>query len=54
MNGGTSKGSAPNLTLSNDIALQALAYMLLLGLVTGLAPAISALKLNIVTAFSRR
>jgi putative ABC transport system permease protein len=43
----------PNLILDQNIVLQALAYMLLLGLVTGIAPAISALRLNIITAFSR-
>jgi putative ABC transport system permease protein len=43
----------PNLVLGSDVLLQALAYMLVLGLITGIAPAISALRLNIVTAFSR-
>ena len=43
----------PNLVLDENIVLQALGYMLLLGLVTGMAPAIAALRLNIVTAFSR-
>lgn len=43
----------PNLTLDQSVLLQALAYMLALGLVTGIAPAIGALRLNIVTAFSR-
>jgi putative ABC transport system permease protein len=43
----------PNLVLDQNIVLQALGYMLLLGLVTGMAPAIAALRLNIVTAFSR-
>jgi putative ABC transport system permease protein len=43
----------PNLVLDHTIVLQALGYMLLLGLVTGIAPAIAALRLNIVTAFSR-
>lgn len=43
----------PNLVLGSDVLLQALAYMLVLGLITGIAPAISALRLNIVAAFSR-
>jgi putative ABC transport system permease protein len=43
----------PNLILDEVILGQALIYMLILGLVTGIAPAISALRLNIVTAFSR-
>ncbi|GAC21519.1 ABC transporter permease [Paraglaciecola arctica] len=43
----------PNLVLDQSILLQALGYMLLLGLVTGIAPAISALRLNIITAFNR-
>jgi ABC-type antimicrobial peptide transport system permease subunit len=43
----------PNLALDQDVLLQALAYMLAMGLITGIAPAISALRLNIITAFSR-
>lgn len=43
----------PNLVLNQEIVLQALAYMLLLGLVTGIIPAVTALRLNIVTAFNR-
>tara|TARA_R110000868_G_scaffold108417_1_gene295964 strand:- start:1 stop:1158 length:1158 start_codon:yes stop_codon:yes gene_type:complete len=43
----------PNLILDEAIFGQALIYMLVLGLITGIAPAISALRLNIVTAFSR-
>lgn len=43
----------PNLIVNQDIVLQALVYMLLLGLVTGIIPAITALRLNIVTAFNR-
>jgi putative ABC transport system permease protein len=43
----------PNLVLDQNIVLQALGYMLLLGLVTGIIPAVSALRLNIVTAFNR-
>ncbi|GAA0341491.1 ABC transporter permease [Bowmanella denitrificans] len=43
----------PNLVLGEDIILQALGYMLLLGLITGIAPAYRALRLNIITAFAR-
>ena len=43
----------PNLILDGSILAQGLVYMLILGLITGIAPAISALRLNIVTAFSR-
>ncbi|WP_323846116.1 ABC transporter permease [Microbulbifer magnicolonia] len=43
----------PNLIMGQDIILQAIGFMLLLGLVTGLLPAIQALRLNIVTAFNR-
>ncbi|MCO1333076.1 FtsX-like permease family protein [Microbulbifer sp. OS29] len=44
----------PNLILGGDIALQAILFMLLLGLITGLMPAFQALRLNIVTAFNRQ
>jgi putative ABC transport system permease protein len=43
----------PNLLITQDIFLQSLGYMLLLGLITGIVPAINALRLNIVTAFNR-
>ncbi len=43
----------PNLVLTEEIALQSLGYMLALGLITGLAPAINAFRLNIITAFAR-
>ncbi len=43
----------PNLVMGQDIVLQAVGFMLLLGLVTGLLPALNALRLNIVTAFNR-
>jgi putative ABC transport system permease protein len=43
----------PNLVLDQNIVLQALAYMLALGLITGIVPAINALRLNIITAFAR-
>ncbi|MBB3169533.1 ABC transporter permease [Simiduia aestuariiviva] len=43
----------PNIAVGTDVIIQALLYMALLGLITGIAPAINALRLNIVTAFSR-
>lgn len=43
----------PNLVMGGDTVLQAIGFMLLLGLITGLLPAINALRLNIVTAFNR-
>ncbi|WP_193163423.1 ABC transporter permease [Microbulbifer hainanensis] len=43
----------PNLVMGGDIVAQAVGFMLLLGLVTGLLPAFNALRLNIVTAFNR-
>jgi putative ABC transport system permease protein len=43
----------PNLLITQEIFLQSLGYMLLLGLVTGIVPAFNALRLNIVTAFNR-
>ena len=43
----------PNLVLDQGIILQALGYMLLLGLVTGILPATNALRLNIITAFNK-
>ncbi len=41
----------PNLVLDQSIVLQALGYMLLLGLVTGIVPAVRALRLNIISGF---
>ncbi|GAA0858577.1 ABC transporter permease [Aliiglaciecola litoralis] len=41
----------PNLVLDQSIVLQALGYMLLLGLVTGIVPAIRALRQNIISGF---
>ena len=43
----------PNLSMGGDIIAQAVLYMILLGLVTGLIPAYNALRLNIITAFNR-
>ncbi|MDQ7050098.1 MAG: FtsX-like permease family protein [Enterobacterales bacterium] len=54
--GGVSKGLAgilPNLLIGPNTWAQAIGYMLLLGFVTGIIPAINALRLNIVSAFSR-
>ncbi len=44
----------PDLILSNDIILKAVAIMVFLGLITGIIPAVNALRLNIITALSRR
>lgn len=43
----------PNVMISPQIFMEALLYMALLGLVTGIVPAINALRLNIITAFNR-
>jgi putative ABC transport system permease protein len=43
----------PGLSVSPGIALSALALMLALGLVTGLVPALNAMRLNIATALGR-
>ena len=43
----------PNLFITQEIFIQSLGFMLLLGLVTGIVPAVNALRLNIVTAFNR-
>lgn len=43
----------PNLAMDQAIVVQALGYMLLLGLVTGILPATKALRLNIITAFNK-
>jgi len=43
----------PNMVLTSEIVWQALAYMLALGLITGIIPAINAYRLNIVAAFNR-
>ncbi|UTW55767.1 ABC transporter permease [Kordiimonas sp. SCSIO 12610] len=43
----------PTLIIDGPIILEAIAIMLGLGLVTGIIPAVSALRLNIVTALSR-
>jgi len=44
----------PDLILSSDIILRAVAVMIILGLITGIIPAVNALRLNIITALSRR
>ncbi|MBL4787791.1 MAG: ABC transporter permease [Kordiimonadaceae bacterium] len=43
----------PTLLLNADILLEALAVMIALGLITGIIPAVNALRLNIITALSR-
>jgi putative ABC transport system permease protein len=49
-----SSGFAGNLEMQPIVAVMALGLAVLLGLVTGLAPALSALRMNIVTALSHR
>lgn len=44
---------APTLIMDQDIVLKALGIMILMGLITGIIPAVNALRLNIVTSFSR-
>lgn len=44
----------PVMILSTDIILEAFGIMVLLGLVTGIIPAVNALRLNIITALSRQ
>lgn len=44
----------PDLILSSDIILKAVMIMVFLGLITGIIPAVNALRLNIITALSRR
>lgn len=48
------KNMLPNLVLSPNIFLQAVLYMIILGLITGIIPAYRAMQLNIVEALSRR
>ena len=43
----------PNIAVDQGVVVQALMYMTLVGLITGIMPALNALRLNIVTAFSR-
>ncbi|MDN3638353.1 FtsX-like permease family protein [Simiduia curdlanivorans] len=43
----------PNIAVDQSVVIQALIYMALLGLITGIMPALNALRLNIVTAFNR-
>ncbi len=43
----------PTLVLGSSVWTQALLFMLGLGLITGIVPAVSALRLNIITALSR-
>ena len=44
----------PNLALDQSIVIQAVVYMVALGLVTGIIPAFRAMQLNIVEALTRR
>jgi putative ABC transport system permease protein len=43
----------PTLTLYPDIAVGAIGLMILLGIITGLLPALGAMRLTIVTALGR-
>ncbi|GMG87047.1 ABC transporter permease [Biformimicrobium ophioploci] len=43
----------PGLVMTPEIAVQAVGYMLALGLITGLLPAFKAMRLNLATAFAR-
>ena len=43
----------PTLSLYPDIAAAAVAFMVLFGVITGLLPALNAMRLNIVTALGR-
>ncbi|PCI64614.1 MAG: ABC transporter permease [Kordiimonadales bacterium] len=43
----------PTLIMDADVVLKAVGVMLALGLITGIIPAVSALRLNIITALSR-
>jgi putative ABC transport system permease protein len=43
----------PPLIMTSDVLLSALGFVLLLGFITGIIPAVSALRLNIITALSR-
>lgn len=43
----------PNLVLSGSIVLQAVFYMIVLGLLTGILPAVRAMRLNTIEALSR-
>ncbi|BFM10244.1 ABC transporter permease [Simiduia litorea] len=43
----------PNIAVDQTVVFQALIYMTLLGLITGIMPALNALRLNIVTAFNK-
>ena len=44
----------PNLAIDNSVIIQAVIYMIGLGLITGLIPAYRAMQLNIVDALTRR
>lgn len=43
----------PDIILSGDLIAQAVGIMLLLGFITGIIPAVNALRLNIITALSK-
>jgi putative ABC transport system permease protein len=50
---GVASNMVPDMTLTSGIAMQAVLLMLGLGVVTGLPPALRAMRLNIVTALGR-
>jgi len=50
---GQSSLQLPTLVIDQDIVLKAIGIMIIMGLITGIIPAINALRLNIVTSFSR-
>ena len=43
----------PVLVMTSDLAIEAFTYMAILGFITGIVPAVNALRLNIITALSR-
>jgi len=47
------KNMLPNLIMGQDVILQSLLFILLLGLITGIIPAWRAMKLNIIDALNR-
>ncbi|MCF6193559.1 MAG: FtsX-like permease family protein, partial [Kangiellaceae bacterium] len=47
------KNMLPNLIMGQDVVIQSLIFILLLGLITGIIPAWRAMKLNIIDALNR-
>ena len=46
-------GVLPNMMIGTNTWIEAIGYMLILGFITGILPAVSALRLNVVNAFNR-